>query len=227
MAMMPREHRGNNTHSASIFALIVMRQSIVAVKKLSPELKRDFLRFFEGSAFLDNPKWSSCYCQCFYEDHAVVKWSERTASQNRALACERIQNQQMQGYLAYIGNNPVGWCNAAPRNLLHALDSEPVPHAQHVGTILCFLVEPSCRGQGIARELLKAACHGLRQQGMHVAEANPRTAPTSAAENHFGPLNMYLSAGFVIDREDNDGSVWLRRSLLDGLLPISVTSRLP
>ena len=191
-----------------------MHQSIVAVQKLSPELQQDFLRFFEGSAFSDNPKWSSCYCQCFYEDHTVVKWSERTAPQNRALACERIQNRQMQGYLGYVDGNPIGWCNAAPRNLLHSLDSEPKPNSQHVGTILCFLVEPSHRGQGIARVLLEAACNGLREQGMHVAEANPRITPTSAAENHFGPLKMYLSAGFAVHREDNDGSVWVRRSLL-------------
>jgi GNAT superfamily N-acetyltransferase len=173
----------------------------------------DFLRFFDGSAFSDNPKWSSCYCQCFYEDHAVVKWAERTAPENRALACDRIQRQAMQGYLAFIGSTPVGWCNAAPRKLLHALDAEPAPDAEHTGTILCFLVEPSHRGRGISRQLLEAACDGLRAQGLKVAEANPRPAATSAAENHFGPLALYLSAGFAVHREDEDGSVWVRRAL--------------
>lgn len=185
----------------------------MSVRPLSPLLERDFLRFFEGTAFSDNPRWSSCYCQCFYENHAVVKWAERTAQQNRARACERIQNQSMQGYLAYVDDTPVGWCNAAPRQLLHALDCEPVPGSEHVGTVLCFLVEPSLRGRGIARQLLEAACDGLRQQGLRVAEANPRTTPASAAENHFGPLAMYLSAGFTIDRHDDDGSVWVRRAL--------------
>ena len=190
-----------------------MSQIIVAIKKLSPELKQDFLRFFDSSAFSDNPKWSSCYCQCFYEDHTVVNWSERTATQNRTLACERIDNQSMQGYLAYSDGTPVGWCNAAPRKLLHSLDIEPTPDSQDVGTILCFLVEPSHRGRGVARQLLEAACDGLRQQGLRVAEANPRTSTTSAAENHFGPLKMYLSAGFTVHREDSVGSVWVRRSL--------------
>jgi GNAT superfamily N-acetyltransferase len=190
-----------------------MNESAVTIKPLSPSLQQDFLRFFEGTAFSDNPKWSSCYCQCFYEDHSVIKWSERSAPQNRALACERIQSQSMQGYLAYIEGTPVGWCNAAPRGLLHALDGEPIVDAQDVGTILCFLVEPSHRGRGIARQLLEAACDGLRKQGLQFAEANPRTASTSAAENHFGPLTMYLSAGFTIEREDDDGSVWVRRRL--------------
>jgi GNAT superfamily N-acetyltransferase len=190
-----------------------MSQSNIVIKALCPELKLDFLRFFDGSAFADNPKWSSCYCQCFYEDHAVVKWSERTAPQNRALACNRIESQAMQGYLAYSDGTPVGWCNAAPRPLLHALDEEPTPDAESLGTILCFLVEPSYRGQGIAHQLLAAACDGLQKQGLRMVEANPRTAPTSAAENHFGPLQMYLSAGFTVHQEDGDGSVWVRRAL--------------
>ena len=173
----------------------------------------DFLKFFDGTAFSDNPKWSSCYCQCFYEDHAVVKWSARTASQNRARACERIQASQMQGYLGYVDGSPVGWCNAAPRKLLHALHDEPIPDAEQVGAIICFLVEPTHRGRGVARQLLEAACDGLRQQGLRVAEGNPRTESASATENHFGPLSLYLSAGFSVHREDDDGSVYVRRPL--------------
>jgi GNAT superfamily N-acetyltransferase len=191
----------------------IMNQSTVAIRPLSPELKHDFLSFFDGTAFSDNLKWSSCYCQCFYENHTVIKWTDRTATQNRELACERIENQSMQGYLAYVDGTPIGWCNAAPRSLLHALDDELTPDSQKVGTILCFLVEPSHRGRGVARQLLDAACGGLRQQGLLVAEANPRTSPTSAAENHFGPLSMYLASGFTIQRDDSDGSVWVRRTL--------------
>jgi GNAT superfamily N-acetyltransferase len=186
---------------------------MIQVKPLSPERLADFLKFFDGTAFSDNPRWSSCYCQCFYEDHSVIKWSERTASENRALACERIQGRSMQGYLAYSDGSPVGWCNAAPRHLLHALDDEPTPDAEHVGAIICFLVEPSQRGHGIARALLDAACDGMRQQGLRIAEGNPRVDTSSSAENHFGPLGLYLSAGFTVHREDDDGSVYVRRHL--------------
>ena len=186
---------------------------IVQVRALTPALRPDFLTFFDGTAFSDNPKWSSCYCQCFYEDHRVVKWSARTAPENRARACERIDGALMQGYLAYLDGAPVGWCSAAPRTLLHALDDEPIPDAEQVGTIICFLVEPSHRGRGVARQLLEAACDGLRQQGLRVAEGHPRTQSDSAAANHFGPLSLYLSAGFSVYREDGDGSVTVRRAL--------------
>ena len=85
--------------------------------------------------------------------------------------------------------------------------------AESVGAIMCFLVEHSHRGQGVARALLDAACDGLRRQGLRIAEANPRLAASTAAENHFGPLNLYLTAGFLVHREDTDGSVYVRRAL--------------
>lgn len=69
------------------------------------------------------------------------------------------------------------------------------------------------RGKGIARALLDAACTGLREQGMTIAEANPRPNAQTPADNHFGPLSLYLSSGFSVHREDEDGSVYVRRAL--------------
>ena len=185
----------------------------IAVVPLTQETMPSFLQFFDADAFSDNPKWASCYCQCFYEDHSVVDWSARTAAQNRALACDRVSGRQMQGYLAMSGERAVGWCNAAPRRLLRSLDDEPIPDAESVGVIICFVVAPMHRGRGVARVLLEAACDGLRDQGMTIAEANPRLAAETAAANHFGPLALYLSSGFTIHREDDDGSVYVRRPL--------------
>lgn len=186
----------------------------VEIVPLAADRLPEFLAFFDGSAFSDNPRWASCYCQCFYEDHKQVVWNDRTAAQNRARACERVATGEMQGYLARIAGQPVGWCSAAPRRLFHALDDEPTPDAEKVGAIMCFLVAPERRGSGIARRLLDAACAGLRAQGLSIAEANPRPQATSAAQNHFGPLRLYLSAGFEVHREDpSDGSVWVRKAL--------------
>lgn len=183
------------------------------VQSLTPATLPDLLAFFDDDAFSDNPKWASCYCQCFYEDHRVVTWSERSATQNRTIAIERGNAGAMQGCLAYIDGVVVGWCNAAPRALLHALDEEPIAHAADTGCILCFLVSPAHRGQGVATALLNAACDALRGQGLKHVEANPRTGTVSAAQNHYGPLAMYLAAGFAVDRDSDDGSVWVRKAL--------------
>ncbi|MBL8309552.1 MAG: GNAT family N-acetyltransferase [Burkholderiales bacterium] len=186
----------------------------LTIRHLVPELKDDFLNYFQGAAFADNPKWQSCFCQFLYVDHRVVNWQSRTADENRAAACDRIACHRMQGLLAYRGDEVVGWCNAAPRTLLESFADEPVPNAEQIGQITCFVVARDHRRTGVARALLNAACAMLRDQGLLVAEANPVRDAHSDAENHFGPLSLYLSSGFAIVREQDDGFVVVRRSLV-------------
>jgi GNAT superfamily N-acetyltransferase len=185
----------------------------VEVRPLSPELLQDFLAYFEGDAFADNPKWASCYCQFLYVDHNKVTWKERSAVENRAAACERICSRRMQGYLACLGGKPVGWCNAAPRTMMEAFDDEPDPDAARIGEITCFVVAKPHRRSGIATALLHAACDGLKAQGLTIAEAIPLAQTQSDAETHYGPLAMYLAAGFSVHRTE-DKTVCVRRSLV-------------
>jgi hypothetical protein len=53
------------------------------IHPLSPARPADFMGFFDGHAFSGNPKWSSCHCQCFFEDHSKVHWASRTAAPER------------------------------------------------------------------------------------------------------------------------------------------------
>lgn len=180
---------------------------------LSPERLPDFLAFFEGEAFADNPKWGSCYCQFLHVDHNIVNWPSRTGPENRSMACQRISSGRMQGYLAYREGKPVAWCNAGPRVLMASFDDEPDPDAAVIGQIGCFVVAKPHRRSGIAMQLLQAACDGLKAQGLRIAEASPITKAQSDAQNHFGPLSMFLAAGFTLHRTDNDGHSFVRRVL--------------
>ena len=185
----------------------------IEIHPLSAARLADFMAFFEGEAFADNAHWSSCYCQCFYEDHTKIRWPDRTAAENRACAIRRIAEGRMQGFLAYRSGRVMGWCNAGPRSLFHALDQDPSVDSERVATILCFLVAPSARGQGVASALLAAACRALAERGFSSVEANPRPSATGSADNHFGPLAMYLAADFTVRRTDADGSVWMSKEL--------------
>lgn len=183
------------------------------IRPLSPERLPDFLGYFEGAAFADNPRWRSCYCQFLYVDHAKVEWMARTAEENRQAACERICDATMEGYLAYRGGQVVGWCNAAPRRMMDAFADEPDPDADRLGQITCFVVARAHRRSGVARALLDAACAGLQAQGMVIAEASPKPEVTGDAENHFGPLALFTQAGFAYHRDGGHGSVIVRRRL--------------
>ncbi len=189
------------------------------VEPLTPGRLDDFLAFFDQRAFANNPRWQFCYCQFLYVDHAVIDWNRRTADENRAAACTGVAAGRMQGFLAYRDEAVVGWCNAAPRPLLAGLDPDPelIPHipgapAAQVGAITCFVVDPAHRRTGIARALLRAACEGLRARGMTVAEARPVTHARTAAQQHSGPLDLYLSEGFVEHRRD-ETTIVVRKTL--------------
>jgi GNAT superfamily N-acetyltransferase len=191
-----------------------MTASPIEIRQLGPALLQDFLRFFDGEAFADNPKWGFCFCQFLYVDHAKVDWAARSVQANRAAACDRICTNRMEGYIAYRDGNPIGWCNAAPRTMMDSFADEPDPDAARMGEITCFVVAKAHRRSGVATALLQAACDGLKARGLEIAEALPNAEALSDAQHHFGPLSMYLAAGFQIHRAAEGGRVVVRRSLV-------------
>ena len=185
----------------------------IEVKPLTPGRMDEYLRFFDKSAFTDNPRWAGCYCYFPYHDPARTHWPERSSEENRAAICACIRAGTAMGYLAYLGGDVVGWCNAAPRRLFPMLQDEPAPDGAQTGTIFCFIVAPEFRSKGVAGALLDAACRGLAEQGLRVAEARPVKKASTAAANHLGPLAMYTAAGVSIVREDDEGNVYVRKRL--------------
>jgi ribosomal protein S18 acetylase RimI-like enzyme len=185
----------------------------IEIHPVSAERLPDFLAFFDGEAFADNPKWGFCYCQFAYVDHSKVEWKTRRLEENRQASCTRIQTSTMKGYLAYRGGKPIGWCNAAPRTMLDSFLDEPDPDATSIGQITCFIVAKEYRNSGVAKALLQAACEGLRWQKLTIAEATANPNASTEAENHYGPLSMYLAAGFTVHKAEDDGYVTVRRSL--------------
>ena len=141
------------------------------------------------------------------------EWKETTARGNREAVISLIRNGTMRGYLAYSGAKPVGWCNAGPRIGMTTVPEYDEPEADQIGSIMCFVVAKEHRRQGIARQLLGAACNGFAAQGLTIAEGYPLKEAQGDAEYHCGPLSLYLSAGFKRYREDEDVIV-VRRSVV-------------
>jgi GNAT superfamily N-acetyltransferase len=185
----------------------------VDIQPLTPARHADYLHFFDTKAFADNADWSRCYCYFPYCDRAKQEWETRTGDENRASMSDFILRGRAQGYLAYDNNEVVGWCNAAPYGSFRILDSHPEFNDAHAGAIVCFIVCPTHRGQGIATSLLNAACAGLKRQGMDTVYAKPFKGASSTAENYPGPLSMYLAAGFEELKEDEKGNVIVRKQL--------------
>lgn len=64
----------------------------IEIRELSPALLADYLAFFDGDAFADNPGWSSCYCFFNQAPHDREEWRGRTAEQNRTAVVSCIRS---------------------------------------------------------------------------------------------------------------------------------------
>ena len=183
--------------------------SDITVRPISPDQHDAVLHYFDLVAYADNPNWSRCYCM----ERLVDDYDSRTRQQNRESRSELIRSAKANGLVAYRLGRVVGWCHAAPKNELLNVEGEKDPKA---GAIVCFVVAPDQRRQGVATTLLDAALAHLRKRGMTTAEAYPFLGEIDPARwnqiNYVGPLSMYVKAGFEVAEKHEDHAV-VRRPL--------------
>ncbi len=176
----------------------------IVIKRLTPAIINDFLSFFDNTAFSDNPDWSFCYCYFNQFPHDYKVWKHQKGEENRASVCQLINKGKMNGYLAYVEGNAVGWCNAGPRKEMTTLPEYIEPDEEKTGSIVCFVIQKKYRRKGIAKRLLIEACMGLQQEGFQIIEGYPLKDAKCEKEHHFGPLSLYLNHGFTQYKEDED-----------------------
>lgn len=184
----------------------------IEVHPLRGDRLADFLHFFDHIAFADNDEWQGCYCCFHYHDPDNGEWRCRSAQENRQAMVALIREGRAEGLLAYEADQMVGWCNAAPRELFPVLRRLP-GSSEGTAFVPCFLIAPSRRRQGIARQLLQAACETFERRGYRRLLGKPVRGVTSAADNAFGPLAVFIEAGFSVLFEDEKGNVYVEKKL--------------
>jgi ribosomal protein S18 acetylase RimI-like enzyme len=190
----------------------------ISIQPLAPARVDDYLRFFDherGPAFADNPEWAKCYCH-FYEVPRAIDWPSLRGDANRIAMRARIEVGEMEGFLAYDGDEVVGWMNAQPRHKLpHCFErmriaAPPIAVPDHeAAVIVCFVIAPARRRSGIARTLLTQGVDRLAARGIRVVDAFPFKSGDSvaSADHYHGSLSMFVDAGFTILHEDKDLTV--------------------
>jgi GNAT superfamily N-acetyltransferase len=148
---------------------------------------------------------STCWCQFFKMDKA--EWKNATRA-----SCEPLLQQQVRdlnpppGVVAYLGDEPVGWCAVEPRRNypeLHRTRVAPDPDPTEdtsVWAVTCFVVRVGFRKKGIATALLAGAIEQARSNGARVLEGYP-VDPTArekvaSADLYYGIVSQFAANGF-------------------------------
>ena len=145
-----------------------------------------------------------CQCQGYR-----MGWHARH-SDNVQGRRELLRDQVLEGHglVAYLDDEPVGWCSLAPRSDYSYLRqttwkgrSEDKNDAS-IWAVTCFVTRAGCRRQGVSRALVGGTIDLARDRGARAVEAYPmKPAPGKDVpwgEMHVGALSAFLAAGYRI-----------------------------
>lgn len=89
---------------------------------------------------------------------------------------DQCQGPDAPGVIGYVDGVPAGWCSFGPRSeMARLVRSRTIPSIDDVPvwSIVCFVVKPPHRRQGLCRGMLDAAVAYAREHGVRVLEAYP------------------------------------------------------
>ncbi|MBX3141747.1 MAG: GNAT family N-acetyltransferase [Trueperaceae bacterium] len=181
------------------------------------------------TVFTEGGDASGCQCQWFKLSR--TEWrstprAERAADLRRQTACGHPEATHTTGLVAYLGEEPVGWCAVEPRTAYPRLQTARVPWAGRdevksdasVWAITCFVTRHGFRNQGVSRALARAAVEYARAHGASAVEGYARHT-TPGAKQPAGPLfvgtpSIFASAGLTEVSRPTPGRVVMRIDLV-------------
>lgn len=176
----------------------------IEIKQLSIATREDFYAIHRAGEYTD-------FCLCGYWWVASSEgWDDRTEQeaivQREGLFTKGISD----GYLLYVDQKPVGWCQVYQRdllpNLVNKFGFEPDADIWCIG---CFMLVPQVRGKGLARRFLALILFDLQDRGIKKVQAYPKMQiGLSANEVWTGPTSLYQKAGFSMVGEQAGRVVW-------------------
>jgi GNAT superfamily N-acetyltransferase len=152
-----------------------------------------------------------CQCQWFRwsaAEHRASSPDERAARLREQAGFGSPDAETTTGLVAYLGDEPVGWCAVAPRSTYVRLrasrlvwsDRQEDPDDESVWTVSCFVTRTGYRRRGISAALARAAVDFARERGAKAVEGYPivtEDKDVGSAELFVGSSSTLADAGFV------------------------------
>ncbi|WP_104106217.1 GNAT family N-acetyltransferase [Nocardioides sp. 616] len=153
---------------------------------------------------------SRCQCQRYKlaprESFASVPTEVRADRLREQTNCDDPGSSATSGLVAYLADEPVGWCAVEPRSRYDGLvraykvpwvGRSEDPDDEHVWAVTCLFTRAGFRRRGVSRALARAAVDFARAGGARALESYPvrTTAGAIAEELHVGTYDTFAAAG--------------------------------
>ena len=192
----------------------------IVIKKLSQELNKDYLDFFDNRAFSDGNPNGPCYCTSPNQDEETIQQMISEFKANgvkntiRKYAVEMLNDRKINGYLAFDNGLSVGWCNAADIDSYSGFvpDFARENKCGKTISIVCFEIAPGYRGMGLASAFIERVCDDAKANGYIAVEGYAKMSVVRDEYDFTGPIRLYEKAGFTRIMEQN-GQVIMRKVL--------------
>ncbi|MCL2087898.1 MAG: GNAT family N-acetyltransferase [Oscillospiraceae bacterium] len=197
----------------------------IEIKRLTPELAEDYVKFFDTTPHWDDIDGQKCYCVCWASADHNEEISEDGCMEagRREIAKRYVKDGFLQGYLAYSDGKIVGWCNANTKadcrhsysweHFMQSVNAVIDPPNSKIKSVFCFVIAPNMQKKGIATMLLERVCADAAKDGFDYVEAYPKKEFISISRDFMGPAAMYKKCGFV-EVADCDDMVVMRKKPL-------------
>jgi GNAT superfamily N-acetyltransferase len=159
---------------------------------------------------------SAAYCQCQRyklrrrEAFARFPVEERARRLREQTECGNAESDTTSGLVAYLSDEPVGWCAVEPRTAYEGLvRNNRVPWEGRaedktdgsVWAVTCVFARPGFRRRGVGYALVRSAVDFARARGARALEGYPMyTEPgqdITLGELNVGTRSMFAAAGFA------------------------------
>ena len=169
---------------------------------LTPQRWKDFEKLF-------GERGACGGCWCMWWRLSKTKFNQQKGNRNKLAMKKLVNLRQIPGILAYIEDEPIGWCSIGPRESYSALIRSRFltkileeENDKPIWSIVCFFVDKKFRNQGLSVKLIQAAVEFAKKNKAKIVEAYPKEPNIRWADSFLwtGHISVFKRAGFVETR---------------------------
>jgi hypothetical protein len=162
------------------------------VKPVDKDTWKDFETLFKS-------KGAPSYCWCMVWRMTKEELKQNNSASRKRFIKKRVRAKTPIGLLAYINDEPIGWCSIAPRETYQRLGGDE--DLDKVWSIACFFIKREYRDQGFVDFLIRQAKKYAKKNGAKYLEAYP-VDPKSPSYRFMGFIQSFEKANFAFVKKE-------------------------